>query len=344
MAYISINFNNYRHNLELLAKKTGAISKLMAVLKDNAYGHGLLEMAPLAAAVGIKWAAVKNKHEASIVEPFFENVLILVDTPSDELHDKWVFAAHSLESLASMPKGTRIHLKIDTGMHRNGVMMNEIQEACALIAEKGLRLEGAMMHHSSADVVGTAYFVQKENFEHAKETLRGLSCQYGFENLRFHSCNSAALLRHEGDFEEDFARVGIASYGYTDLPLAFGKYDLRPVMSLWAQKVSSRNLEKGDRVGYGGVFEAPCAMRVSTYDIGYGDGFFRYDGKSHVHIADGREILGRVSMDSMSIEGDDENVCLFEDATRLAQHFNTISYEIVTKLATWITRKVETSH
>lgn len=344
MAYISINFDNYRHNLELLAKKAGDINKVIAVLKDNAYGHGLLEMAPLAAAVGVKWAAVKNKYEASIVEPFFERVLILVDVPSSEVNDKWVFAAHSLESIAKMPEGTTIHLKVDTGMHRNGVMMNEVDEACALIHEKKLNIEGAMMHHSSADIVGTTYFVQKENFEMVKQRLQEFSSKYGFKDLKFHSCNSAALLRHEGSFDEDFARVGIASYGYTDLPSAFGTYDLKPVLSLWAEKVSTRMLEKGDRVGYGGVFEAPKAMRVSTYDIGYGDGFSRYDGKSDLAIADGRPILGRVSMDSLSIEGNDDKVCLFKDARGLASHFNTISYEIVTKLATWIVRKVEGSH
>ena len=344
MAYIAINFDHYRHNLNLLASKAGRIEKLMAVLKDNAYGHGLLEMAPLAAAVGVKWAAVKNKQEASVVEPFFENVLILVDRPSQEVNDKWVFAVHSLESIAKMPKGTRIHLKVDTGMHRNGVLLREIEEACALIDEKKLRLEGAMMHHSSADMVGTTYFVQKENFETAKGILRECALRYGFSELKFHSCNSAALLRHEGVFEEDFARVGIASYGYTDLPEVFGSYNLKPVMSLWAKKISTRALEKGDCVGYGGVFEAPTPMVVSTYDIGYGDGFFRYDGKSDLCISDGRPILGRISMDSFSLEGDDDEVCVFSDACPIARHFHTISYEIITKLATWLSKKVITSH
>ena len=80
-------------------------------------------------------------------------------------------------------------------------------------------------------------------------------------------------------------------------------------MSLWAEKLSSRYLNKGDRVGYGGVYELSKDSIVSNYDIGYGDGFFRHDGLSEL-VLEGKNILGRISMDSLSLLGDKDKVCL----------------------------------
>jgi len=133
--------------------------------------------------------------------------------------------------------------------------------------------------------------------------------------------------------------------------------ELKPVLSLWAQKLSQRKLKKAQKVGYGGVFEAKEQMIVSTYDIGYGDGakeqmivstydigygdgFFRYDGLGDLKVAGGKNILGRVSMDSMSLQSSKNELCLFKDATNLAKYFNTITYEIITNLSPNIKRVV----
>ena len=341
MAHIRLNFDAYRHNLHYLGQCCGGIERLMAVFKDNAYGHGLAQIAPMAAAVGVRLAAVKNCDEAQQIDGLFETILILADLPLEPPPDTWAFAIHSLEALQKLPPKTRIHVNIDTGMHRNGIYAWQLEDACKISAKKQLCLEAIFTHYHSADVLSCDYFVQKERFEAIKPVAKRVAKRYGFKDLKFHGANSAALLRTKGkSFTDDFARSGIASYGYTDLPQALGVHDLRPVLSLWAKKMSSRTVEKGDCIGYGATFEVTQNMEVSTYDIGYGDGMFRFNGKGALRVANGKPLLGRVSMDSFTIEGLDDEVCVFDDAREFARFFDTITYDILTKLSPSLSRRV----
>ena len=111
-------------------------------------------------------------------------------------------------------------------------------------------------------------------------------------------------------------------------------------MTLHAKKVSSRVLRSGERVGYGGDFEIRKEMKVSTYDLGYGDGWFRADSAEPFVTAEGLPILGRVSMDFISLATDKEEVCVMDDAQTAAKTFGTISYEIMTTLSEKIERIV----
>ena len=142
----------------------------------------------------------------------------------------------------------------------------------------------------------------------------------------FHSANSAALFR-TGIESDEFARVGIALYGYIEYDEVFDMPPLKPVLSLWARRIATKKLKSGERVGYGGQFEADRDMVVSTYDVGYADGIFR----SMRQTAAG-PILGRVSMDSIVVEGDREEICVFDDAKKVAKELGTISYEVLVKL------------
>ena len=157
--------------------------------------------------------------------------------------------------------------------------------------------------------------------------------------MRFHSHNSAAILRSK-HFDEDIARAGIAIYGYNELPGAYDMVQLKPVLSLWAHRASTRVLEKGQRVGYGGDFTAAEQMTVSTYDLGYGDGWSRGESKNPYVTAEGLPILGRVSMDFISLATDKEEMCIMNDAHEAARHFGTISYEMTTMLSPSIRRVV----
>ncbi|WP_331775444.1 alanine racemase [Sulfurospirillum sp. 1612] len=341
MSKIRINKQHFFHNLEYLTQKAGGKEKLMAVLKDNAYGHDLLIMAGLAREFGIKKAAVKNLDEALQIQEYFDEILILADHPPHRLYpDNISFAALSFEFLKTFPKHANIHLAIDTGMHRNGVQMDEIEAALAYIKANELNLKGVFTHFRSADEMNGELFWQKENFKASKARVQQWIDEHKMQMPNFHCCNSAALLRQEGALEDDFARCGIAMYGYTHIDKRIGTYDLKPVMSLVANRLNTRVLQKGQRVGYGGVYEAREDTVISTYDIGYGDGFFRYDGRGDLKIANGQKILGRVSMDSMCIAGDADEVCLFDDATELAEYFSTITYDVITKLMPWIKKEV----
>lgn len=248
MAYITINQRNFEHNLNLLATKAGGIEKMMVVLKDNAYGHGLKLMAELSQKLGAKRAAVKNFTEACSIAHLFDEVLVLVDRPIDSSYaDNISLAINSLEALQEVQKSCSIHLNLDTGMHRNGLQISEYEEALNIIKKNSLKLKGVFTHFRSSDVLDSEYFWQENNYQKSKEFFKTLIKKYSLPMPAFHSCNSAALLRRKEEFSDDYARCGIALYGYTDLPKEYESFDLKPVMSLWAQRLSSRVLKKQKR-------------------------------------------------------------------------------------------------
>ncbi|WP_309498075.1 alanine racemase [Sulfurovum sp.] len=333
MAFIKINKQNFYHNLNQIALKTGSVEKIAIVLKDNAYGHGLDTMAKLASQFGIIHAVVRTRKEAECIRGLFESILVLGDSISKE--SVFSFAINSLEDIKKAQRGAKVELKVDTGMHRNGIALDEVEEALTLIKEQGLELVGVMTHYRSADVLSSEFFWQQKRFEAVKERVK----KSGFTKVRTHSHNSASILRTKS-FDEDLVRVGISAYGYNELPEPFDEVVLKPVMTLHAQKVSTRVLKAGERVGYGGDFAASEEMRVSTYDLGYGDGWFRYESTKPFMTAEGLPILGRVSMDFISLETDKEIVCVMDDAQAAAKAFGTISYEIITTLSEKIERTV----
>ena len=333
MAFIKINKQNFYHNLNQIALKTGSVEKIAIVLKDNAYGHGLELMGKLASEFGIKHAVVRKTAEAALIKPLFETILILGDSIiKDEVCS---FTINTLEDIRKAQKGAKVELKVDTGMHRNGIALNELDEAFALIEAQGLNLTGVMTHYRSADELSSELFWQQKQFESVKERVK----EAGFDHVRVHSHNTAAILR-SNNFDEDLVRVGIGAYGYNELPDTFDEVILRPVMSLHAKKVSTRILKEGERIGYGGDFIATDQIKVSTYDLGYGDGWCRGDSTKPYVTSEGLPILGRVSMDFISLESDKEVVCVMHDAQVAAKQLGTISYEITTALSSEVTKEV----
>jgi len=333
MATIKISKNNLYHNLNQLALKSGSKSKIAAVLKDNAYGHGIELMAKLVSEWGIEQAVVINNQEAGKIESLFKNTLVLNDAPTN--NPKLSYAITEIEALKTAPKGAKLELKVDTGMHRNGILISQLQEALNTIKANDLNLYGVFTHYRSADEFTSEFAWQKANFKLVKNIVK----QSGIKNVRFHSHNSASLLRCK-EFDEDLARVGIAMYGYNELPTPLEQIELKPILSLWAKRTSTRELKKGQRVGYGGDFTAPKDMVISTYDVGYGNGLFRGNSQQPLITKEGLPILGRVSMDFVSIESTKEELCIFDNAKEVAKHFNTISYEITTNLKSEIKREV----
>ncbi len=335
MSYIRVSRANYWHNLSFLSEKLGSVEKLAVVLKDNAYGHGLLEMASLACEFGVKRAIVRSHQEALEIESFFDNIIILLPNISYSYNPKFSLVVNSLESLYSFDNKSALHLKVDTGMHRNGIMMSELEEAFNIIKKQNLNLEALMTHFRSADELSSELFWQMQNWQKIKDKATKLSSK----KILFHCANSATVLRLQ-NYEDDFARCGIASFGYHHMPLSFGKFNLKPVMSLHANKISTRFLKMGERVGYGGIFYATKDMQISSYDIGYGDGFFRFNGIGDFSISSGQNILGRISMDSFMLEGDEKEVVVFDNVQDIASFFETISYDILVKLSTSIKRVI----
>jgi len=326
MAFIKINRQNFFHNLQQFSIKCGSKDKISIVLKDNAYGHGLDIMAKLSAEFGLIHAVVRTYSEAKEIKKYFKQILILGDKAI--VDDKCSFVLNSLDDIRLAQKCSTVELKVDTGMHRNGISMDELEEALDIITKQKLNLIGVMTHNRSADELSSELFWQKKQFESVKYRVKA----FGFRDIRFHSFNSATALRLDCK-KEDLIRLGIGAYGYSELPKVYKSLKLKPVLSLWAKKVATRLLKKGSRVGYGGIYITPKDMIVSTYDLGYGDGWMRSNSFRPFIITQGLPILGRVSMDYISLETDIDEVCIVDNAQDASKQIGTISYEIMTQLS-----------
>ncbi len=324
MAFIKINKENFFHNLSQFTKKTGSKESIAIVLKDNAYGHGLELMAQLSQEFGLTQAVVRTYSEAQSIKPYFEHILVLGDKAI--VDNKCSFTLNCLEDIDKAEKNSKVELKVDTGMHRNGIAVDEIEEALRRIKEKELILIGLMTHNRSADELSSELFWQQKNFEKAV----GVTMSH-VKNIRIHSFNSATSLRLPCN-NQDLIRLGIGAYGYSELPPMYNTLNLKPVLSLWAKKVSTRKLKKGERVGYGGQFTAPKDMTVSTYDLGYGDGWMRSNNFEPFVTSEVLPLLGRVSMDYVILESTKDEVCIFDNALSAGKQLKTISYELTTQL------------
>ena len=337
MAYITLNKNNFFNNLDIIADKTKDIDKIALVLKDNAYGHGIKEIATMAKEYGIKRCVVQSSAEAEIVKDFFDYILVLADFPSSTCRDIR-YTINDINSISKFPKGTKVELKVDTGMHRNGIDKDELYTAFARIKEQGLILEAVFTHHRSADELTSECYWQNANFKKIKLHVESLVEEFVFSKLRFHSSNSAALFR-SSDFDEDMVRVGIAAYGCMSLPNSLHVEGFKPVLSLLAKKISSRSVKVGERVGYGGTYTQQKTSVISSYDFGYGDGFLRAFSNNY-KTPEGTELVGRISMDNSSFLTDEDELLIFDNASDIALHVETISYEILTSLKADIQRIV----
>ena len=329
MPRIELSRENFFYNLNEIKKQTKSVDKIALVLKDNAYGHGLIEIAKLANEYGVKKAVVRSDKEALEVEEYFDYILVLSDIPtvaSKKIH----YTINDINNIHKFPIGSLVELKVDTGMGRNGISLNELDKAYESIEKQGLKLKAIFTHHACADELDGVYEEQKKSFlELKKKAPKG---------LRFHSCNSAALFR-EDDFNEDMARVGIAAYGCLELPSELSDVKLKPVLSLYARKISTRTLEKGKSVGYSASYRTKCEESLGNYDLGYSDGFLRVLSNTY-ETPEKIQIAGRISMDNSSFLCDKEELLIFNDAREVAKGAKTISYEILTSLKSHIKREV----
>ncbi|MDA3057876.1 alanine racemase [Campylobacter sp. VBCF_04 NA7] len=335
MSEILIDKSAYFHNLSQISQKV-AKERIMLVLKDNAYGHGMREIAGLAREFGIKRAVTRTLDEAREISEFFEQILILSHIPNGNENPNFIYAVNDMSYFARLKTGTNIHIVADTNMHRNGICAYDLDEALALCKKHSLALRGFFTHYRASDELSSDFYAQRQNFAEFKKIAKFKANEAGFNELIFHSSNSAAIERRAG-FDDEFVRVGMAQYGYAQFDESL---NLRPVLSLWADLISQRVLKKGERVGYGGVFCAPCDMKIGTYDLGYADGLLRYAGLGDLRLGSGERLLGKMSMDSFCAEFGGERVCVINDAREWARFFGTIEYDVLVKLHEKISRRV----
>jgi alanine racemase len=339
LAKILLDRLNFFHNLNLCSIQANGKEKIAIVLKDNAYGHGIIEISKLSQEFGLTHAIVETVEEAYKIEQYFSDIIILKISQNTTYLDKFHIAINDICQLEQLSKNTNIHIKIDTGMHRNGISPDELKACIYSSNDKSLNITGIFTHYRSSDCLSSEYFWQKSIFKQIKKQVINLCNQLNIKIPKFHSANSNALFR-DNNFNEDICRIGLSAYGYLYQYNLTQKITLKPVLSLWANKLISKKIKKNQCIGYGGTFEAKEDIDVSTYDIGYGDGFMRIDSKKSYKIPNGSKILGRISMDSLTLNCTDDEVCIFDDIKELTNIHDTIYYEILTSLKPSITRKI----
>ena len=338
-----IDLSALERNLHAARRLTSA--RIMAVIKADAYGHGLLRTAEaLQAADG--FALLDVGDAVRLREAGFRQTILLLEgvfTADDmSLLAEYDLAAvlhssHQLAMLDAYPRRGKLSLwlKINTGMNRLGFVPQEVPAVMAqLKGHAAVRDVTLMTHFSHAD--------EAEGVTVQLEKFNTLAASY---NLPRSMANSAALLRYPAAHGE-WVRPGIMLYGASPLAEKSAQdLGLRPVMTLSSEIISVREIQSGEQVGYGGMFRAERRMRIGVVACGYADGYPRHAPTGTPVLVNGQRTrtLGRISMDMLCVDLSalpeaviGSRVTLWGDGLpvdEVAKVAGTISYELLCALA-----------
>lgn len=321
--WAEINLNDIEHNYRVIRRCIDKSVKLCCVVKADAYGHGARELAALYEKLGADFFAVSNLEEAielrrsSITRP----ILILGYTP--EQYAKTLannnitqaivskrYARKLSESAESLGVTVPVHLKIDTGMSRIGIMCQDIErddafsEVLEIAKMPGLSINGAFTHFAVSDEKEEG----REFTEHQLECFKSLCGKIkesgvASEDFICHCSNSAAIMDYK-DAHLDMVRAGIILYGLAPSEKLKGQIDLRPAMKIKSVVAHIKDIEPGTTISYGRTFTADKKLRIATVPIGYADGYIRNFAKDAYMIVGGRKakVVGRICMDQCMID------------------------------------------
>lgn len=362
--WAEVDLSALSHNLREVRRLVGR-RKIMAVVKANAYGHGMIPVARALLAAGADWLGVARGTEAlelrsrGITAPVL--VLGYVDPgespalASAGIH-LTVYDRRTAEALAGVAqregKTLRVHLKVDTGMGRLGMPHDAsgVQDALAVANLTGIKVEGLFTHFACADDPDEGSVrLQVERFlqfarQLEKEGLR-ITCK--------HAANSAAVMRLP-ESHLDMVRPGIMLYGLHPSPFTSGYADLHPVMSFKARVAQVKSVGAGFPVSYGWTHRTSGPAVLATVAVGYADGYSRLlSGRGEVLIRGKRvPLVGRVCMNLLivdvtgveSVATGDEVVLfgrqgeVFLPVEEIAEKVGTINYEVVCAVGAGVPR------
>jgi alanine racemase len=284
---------------------------VMAMVKANGYGHGITIAARAALDGGASWLGVYTPQEAlGLRAAGFEAPILVVGwSPPATLDDLAtsgvdvsVVDAEGIRAVAAAAGGRRlrVHLKIDTGLHRLGALPETLEGLVDAMGDAGKRVEvaGIFTHFADAGEDPGFTIAQHGRFLEAVEALRPVA-----PDALLHTSGSAAILAHPA-MHHDLVRAGIAFYGYPPVP---GPASLRPAMNVFCRVAQVRTVPQGESVGYGRTWRAEAARRIATATIGYGQGLPRaLSNRGHLGIGGRRcPIVGIVSMDQVGVDVSD---------------------------------------
>lgn len=359
-AFVEVNLNAISNNIKLVKSKTQA--QILAVVKADAYGHGLIPVAKCAVDAGATWLGVALLEEAVLLREAGINVPIIswLTPPSSDFKqaieldiDLAIPSLKHLEVIVAagkaLGKKPRVHIEVDTGMTRGG-LLGEWPEF--LIAAKGADIEvvGFWSHFARADepdeIANQSQMLEFES-KLAELIATGITPKY------IHLANSAATLTNPNS-HKNIIRLGIAMYGLSPDVNTLGSsqnLELEPAMTLKAEIHLVKRVPGGSPVGYGGTQTTSRDTKLAIITMGYADGIPRNASSAAGVFAAGRKaaIIGRVSMDQFVVDlGADSNAVAGEmvevfgangySIDDWAAASGTINYEIVTRIAARVPR------
>jgi alanine racemase len=359
-AWVEVDLDAVAGNVRTLAAEI-APARLLAVVKADAYGHGAVPVAREAVRAGAAWLGVALVEEAlTLRQAGVDAPLLVLSEPHPAAAG--ACAAHAVAVTICTQAAVRAfgeagrragrpvaaHLKVDTGMHRQGCAPDELPAlAAAALAEPGLEVEGLWSHFAVADEAAKTATTDAQLA--AYQRALAAAAAVGLRPRWRHLANSAgATVRDDARF--DLVRAGIEVYGLAPSAELAGEVRarLRPALALRAAVSALRTVQAGERVSYGHRWEAPRPTRIATLPVGYADGVRRgLSGRIRVRLG-GRDLpqVGTVTMDQMMVDVDDIDVEVGEVATLLgdpargepgvgewAAVLDTIDYEITCGLS-----------
>ncbi|MBU1056616.1 MAG: alanine racemase [Proteobacteria bacterium] len=376
--WAEIDLKAIAHNIRELRRITNPDSLLMAVVKANAYGHGSFEVARCALDSGADYLGVARIEEAILLREKKIDAPILIFGFTQPAHYEDILKYNLIQTVCSYSfakslslfalsknRKIKVHLKIDTGMGRIGILpdcfrsydKNGIKPESALAEVEsiarlsGIEAEGIYTHFSMADSFDKSFALKQfEIFTEFTDQLKSKNIEFKLK----HAANSAAII----DLPQthlDMVRAGISIYGlYPSEEVNKNKISLQPAMSLKAVIAQIKDVAAGFKVSYGATYEAARKTTIATVPVGYADGYNRLLSSRGSMLVCGQKapIAGRVCMDLTMIDLGDmpevkegDEVVIFGKqqgnsitVDEIASMLNTINYEIVTSVSDRVKR------
>jgi alanine racemase len=338
-----IDLNSLERNLHVARRATNA--RIMAAVKANAYGHGLLRVAEgLQQADG--FAVLDIGDAVRLREARFRQTMLLLEGvfTADDMKlaaeydiETVVHSPHQLALLDAYPRRgyLKVWLKVNTGMNRLGFLPQEVPAVIAQLKS----------HASVRDVTLMTHFASADKSDGVAAQLASFNSLVAPYNMPRSLANSAALLRYPAT-HGDWVRPGIMLFGSSPFEETSAQdLGLRPVMTLASEIISVSEIRAGERVGYGGLYCADRNMRIGVVACGYADGYPRHATTGTPILVNGQrtQTLGRVSMDMLSVDLSSipearpgSKVILWGEGLpvdEVAKAAGTISYELLCALA-----------
>lgn len=361
--WVEISRHAYQHNLNVFRRKIGPSVQPMAILKSNAYGHGLQEIASLSQELVDSYGVDSIDEAIKLRDLGIKQVILVLGyVPPERFselakHDL-AFSLYNQEAfdlIQSMPNlQFKAHLEIETGLTRQGIEAKDIQRFATQATKiSNLRITGVMTHFANIEETkSNGYSSQQiERFVDAVDQIK----KAGLNPDTIHTaCSAAAWMEPKSLFNT--VRLGLGQYGLwssADMQSSDDKSVLRPIMT-WKTRIAQiKEVKAGTPISYGMTEVVDRDSKVAVLPVGYWDGIDRvaYSSKGHVLVAGTHcKVLGRVCMNMMMVDITDVATANLNDevtllgngisAEDIAQQMETINYEVVTRINPLIPRTI----